>query len=294
MTYRISRWDLAPTIVLSVLLGHVVVTGQAVGTPVPAFDVAAIKINRSGEPRPRHSVVPASGQVTITNITVRELIQDAYGVPSPSLLINLPEWARTQRVDVIAKAASPAPVATLQRMLQPLLAEHFKLAAHWEPREMDVFALVVANPGRLGPRLQRNDACGELVGTPGGFARAPDGAPNEKGTCGILPGGAGRIVARGLDMPGLAAFIGTSPGRMVIDRTGLTGRYDVDLTYTPSAFSAEALAQRPGATPPPGVDPAGPPLLTAVQEQLGLKLEPARGPVNVLVIDRVEQLTAEK
>lgn len=207
---------------------------------------------------------------------------------------NLAPRAQTQRVDVIAKAASPAPVATLQRMLQPLLAEHFKLALHWEPREMDVFALVVANPGRLGPRLQRNDGCGERVGTPGGFARAPDGAPNETGTCGTLPGGAGRIVARGLDMPGLAAFMGTSPGRMVIDRTGLTGRYDVDLTYTPSAFSAEALAQRPGATPPPGVDPARPPLLTAVQEQLGLKLEPARGPVNVLVIDRVEQVTGEK
>ena len=68
---------------------------------------------------------------------------------------NLAPRAQTQRVDVIAKAASPAPVATLQRMLQPLLAEHFKLALHWEPREMDVFALVVANPGRLGPRLRR-------------------------------------------------------------------------------------------------------------------------------------------
>lgn len=294
MTHRISRWNLAPTIALAVLLGHVVVTAQAGNAPVPAFEVAAIKINRSGESRPRHAVIPASGQVTITNVTVRELIQDAYGVPSASLLINVPEWARTQRVDVIAKAASPASVTTLQRMLQPLLAEHFKLAVHWEPRDMDVFALIVASPGRLGPRLQRNDACGDAVGTPGGFARAADGAPNEKGTCGILPGGAGRIVARGLDMPGLAAFLGTSPGRMVIDRTGLTGRYDVDLTYTPSAFSAEALAQRAGATAPPGVDPAGPPLLTAVQEQLGLKLEPARGPVNVLVIDRAEQLTTDK
>jgi uncharacterized protein (TIGR03435 family) len=286
MTHRISRSNPAATIALCVLLGHVVVMAQA-------FEVATIKINRSGEPRPRHSVIPGSGQVTITNVTVRELIQDAYGVASPSLLINLPDWARTQRVDVIARAASPAPVAALQRMLQPLLAEHFKLAVHWEARDMDVFALIVASPGRLGPKLQKNEACGDLVGTPGGFARAPDGAPNEKGTCGILPGGAGRIVARGLDMPGLAAFIGTSPGRMVIDRTGLTGRYDVDLTYTPSAFAAGALAQRPGATPPPGVDPAGPPLLTAVQEQLGLKLEPARGPVNVLVIDRAEPLAPE-
>jgi bla regulator protein blaR1 len=91
-------------------------------------------------------------------------------------------------------------------------------------------------------------------------------------------------------MPGLAAYIGTSPGRMVIDRTGLSGRFDVDVTYTPSAFTAAALAQRGGGTPPPGVDPNGPPLLTALQEQLGVKLEPVKAPVEVLVIDRVEPL----
>jgi uncharacterized protein (TIGR03435 family) len=199
------------------------------------------------------------------------------------------------RVDVLAKAASPAPVATLQRMLQPLLAEYFKVAVRREPRDMDVFAMVVANPGRLGPQLRRNDdSCDDSVGTAGGFARAPEAAPNQKGTCGILPGGAGRIVARGLDMPGLAAFIGTVPGRMVIDRTHLTGRFDIDLTYTPSAFSAEALAQRPGATPPPAVDPSGPPLITALREQLGLRLDPVRAPVEVLVIEHAEPLSVDE
>jgi uncharacterized protein (TIGR03435 family) len=266
---------------------------QTVSAVVPAFEVATIKINRSGEPRARHTVIPASGQVTITNVTVRELIQDAYGVPLPALLVDAPDWMRTLRVDVVAKASTPAPVSTLQRMLQPLLAEYFKLTVHRDKRDMDVLTMVVATPGRLGPRLQKNVGCDDVVGTPGGFARAPDGAPDQKGTCGILPGGAGRILARGLDMPGLAAFIGTVPGRMVIDRTGLTGRFDVDLTYTPSAFTAEALAQRPGAAVPPGVDPSGPPLATALQEQLGLKLEPARAPVDVLVVDHAEPLTPE-
>ena len=253
------------------------------------FEVATIKVNRSGDRRARHSVIPATGQLTITNVTVRDLIQEAYGVPLLSQLVSLPDWATSMRVDVIAKAPSPAPVATLQRMLQPLLAEYFKLAVRREPRDMDVFAMVVANAGRLGPRLRRNDdACEGAVGTAGGFARAPEGALNQKGTCGILPGGAGRIVARGLDMPGLAAFIGTVPGRMVLDRTGLTGRFDIDLTYTPSAFTTEALAQRPGATPPPGVDPSGPPLITALREQLGLRLDPVRAPVEVLVIEHVE------
>jgi uncharacterized protein (TIGR03435 family) len=179
-------------------------------------------------------------------------------------------------------------------MLQPLLAEYFKLAIRRDTRDLDALAMVVANPGRLGPRLRRTEGvCDDLLGTAGGFARAPQGAPDRKGTCGILPGGAGRIVARGLDMRSLAAFIGTVPGRMVIDRTGLTGRFDIDLTYIPSAFSAEALAQRPGATPPPGVDPSGPPLITALREQLGLRLDPVRAPVEVFVIEHAEPLSVD-
>src|SRR5262249_60857174 len=141
------------------------------------------------------------------------------------------------------------------------------LSTHAEMRDMAVFAMVLARPGRFGPQLSRSlDQCDDVVGTPGGFARAPDGARNERGTCGILPGGAGRIVARGLDMPGLAAYIGSSPGRMVIDQTGLTGRFDVDLTYTPSFATSEALAQRGGGKPPPGVYPYVPRLMHAIEE----------------------------
>ena len=268
--------------------------GQDAGGDIPSFEVATIRVNRSGDRRASHDIVPASGRLTITNVTVRDLIQEAYGVPLASQLVNVPEWASRTRVDVVARAASPAPARMLQRMLQPFLAEHFKLVVRRETRDMEVFAMVAANPGQLGPQLRRNDAaCDDLVGTAGGFARAPEGASNEKGTCGILPGGAGRIVARGLDMAGLAAFIGTAPGRMVIDRAGLTGRFDVDLTYTPSAFSAEALAQRPGAAPPPGVDPSGPSLLTALREQLGLRLDAVRAPVEVLVIERAEPLSVD-
>jgi uncharacterized protein (TIGR03435 family) len=256
----------------------------------PQFDVATVKINRSGDLRARHNIIPATGQFTITNISVRELIQDAYGV-APSQLVNVPGWAQSEHVDVIAKASAPAPIAELQRMLQPLLAEYFKLSAHRGTREVDVFGLVPANRDRLGPRLTRNeDSCEGVLGTTSSLARAPDGAENQRGTCGILPGGAGRIIARGLDMPGLAAFIGTVPGRMVVDRTGLSGRFDVDLTYTPQAFSSAALAQRPGATLPPGVDPNGPSIASALQEQLGLKLEPIRAAIEVVVVDHMEPL----
>jgi uncharacterized protein (TIGR03435 family) len=274
-------------IVIAVALLNASLAG-APQTASPTFEVATVKVNRSGELRAHQVVVPRAGRLTLTNITIRELIQDAYGVPFAALLLNVPDWARTERVDVVAKAPSAAPVTVLQQMLQPLLAEYFKLSAHREMRDMDVFAMVLATPGRLGPRLVRNlDGCEESVGTPGGFARAPEGAPNASGTCGILPGGAGRIIARGLDMPGLAAFIGTVPGRMVIDRTGLVGRFDVDLTYTPSIFSSDAPDRR---APPPGVDPSGPPLLTALQDQLGLKLQPLRAPIEVVVIDHAEPL----
>jgi uncharacterized protein (TIGR03435 family) len=276
----------------AVLTLCVMVAPQGVLT-AQTFEVATVKINRSGERRSRHNVQPAAGRLTLTNIPAQELIQDAYGVAFTSLLINMPDWARTQRVDVVAKAPSPAPVTVLQRMLQPLLADYFKLSTHSEMRDINVFAMVLEVPGRFGPRLTRNvDACDDLVGAPGGFARAPEGAANERGTCGILPGGVGRIVARGVDLPGLAAYIGTSPGRMVIDRTGITGRFDVDLTYTPSAFASDGLGG-PSREAPPGVDPAGPPLITALREQLGLKLEPIRAPVGVVVIDRAEPLNAD-
>src|SRR5262245_33267737 len=85
----------------------------------PAFEVATVKINNSGAARPGHTVVPQSGQVTITNITVAALIQEAYDVQLASLIVDMPEWAKTQRVDVVAKASRPATVPMLQRMLQP-------------------------------------------------------------------------------------------------------------------------------------------------------------------------------
>src|SRR5688500_5098278 len=108
--------------------------------PPPQFDVATVKVNRSGGRGAPPRVIPATGQVTITNATFASVIQDAYGVQLPSNIINMPDWARTLRIDIVAKAASPAPVAILQRMLQPLLAEYFKLTVHREMREMDVFA----------------------------------------------------------------------------------------------------------------------------------------------------------
>lgn len=268
--------------------------GQSKGNgAAPEFDVATVKVNRSGGRGSPPRVVPATGQVTITNASVASVIQDAYGVQLPSNIINMPDWARTLRIDIVAKAASPTPVPVLQRMLQPLLAEYFKLAVHRETREMDVFALVLTNPGRLGPKLQKIDgSCDDVVGTTMAFARPSDG-PDQRQVCGVFPNTtAGEIIAHGIDIAGLATELAPSQRRPVIDRTGLTGRFDVNLKWTPDAFSAAALAQRPGSTPPPGVDPSGPQLSTAMQDQLGLRFESTRAPIEVLVIDRAEPLAA--
>ncbi|HTM02246.1 MAG TPA: TIGR03435 family protein [Vicinamibacterales bacterium] len=254
------------------------------------FEAATIKINRAGGRPAPPRVIPATGQVTITNAAVSALIQDAYGIQLPSLIVNMPDWARSQHVDVVAKAPSPAPVAVLQRMMQPLLTEYFKLAVHRETRDVVAFALMLTSPGRTGSKLKRvDDSCDAAVGTTIGFARPAEGT-DQRQVCGVLPAGAGEIIAHGIDVAGLATELAPSQRRPIIDRTGLTGRFDVELKWTPDAFSATALAQRPGSTPPPGVDPAGPPLATALQDQLGLKLVSVTAPMEVLVIDRAEPL----
>ena len=123
----------------------------------PQFEAATLKINASGDVRGQISAPPGTGRLTVTNSTVVALIQSAYGLQLPSLLVNVPDWARTTRVDVVAKAEGPAPLSAMQRMLVPLLVESMKLAVHRETREMDVFALVLANrDGRLGPNLKKS------------------------------------------------------------------------------------------------------------------------------------------
>ena len=114
---------------------------------------------------------------------------------------------------------------------------------------------------------------------------------NDVPPCGFAPSGAGRIVGTGLDMASIVGTLAPSQRMSIVDQTGLDGRYDIDVTYTPEPFSAASLAQR-GGTPPPGVnvDPNGPNLFTALEEQLGLKLQPKKLPVPVLIIDHIEPL----
>jgi len=209
-------------------------------------------------------------------MSVKLLIQGAYGLQSFELLGG-DSAVLNQKVDIDARAArTGVPAAQMQQMLQPVLAERFKLRVHREQREMNALVLTIADKnGRLGPRMKESgSSCDDSAGKPS--------------ECGYTPRGVGRIVGAGLDMRTIIGLL-SSLGRPIVDETGLKDRYDIDVTYTPQPFSAAALSQR-GGTPMDGVDPNGPSLVTAIQEQLGLKLVTKKLPISVLVIDNLEPL----
>src|SRR5262245_56800685 len=182
-------------------------------------------------------------------------------------------------------------------MLKNLLKDRFKLATHSETREMPVYNLVFArNDKRFGPAFKESSAecratlSARLEATKrDGPAQLAFPEPNSCPSAHINPGTA-RFT--GVPMAVIATVLTQSVGRPVLDRTGLTSYYDFDLKWTPQVGGGDVgpfgLPAGPGAQPPPA-DPDAPNLFTAVQEQLGLKLENARGPVEVIVIDRLEK-----
>jgi uncharacterized protein (TIGR03435 family) len=193
--------------------------------------------------------------------------------------------------DINAKAniefrPSPdGPARELLLMIRSVLQERFKLKTHMETRELPIYELVLARADRrLGPEMRKPAAdCDAAIaaGIP------PPRQPGEPPPCGLM-GGPARTIAGGATIQQLAANLSVRLERLVFDKTRLAGRFAFNLAWTPDRM--------PTADPPPGIppiDPNGPSLFTALQEQLGLKLEPAKGPVDVLVIDSVEHPTED-
>ena len=269
--------------------------------PQPQFEVASIKVNKSGDGRVMLGVQPG-GRFNATNVTLRLLIRNAYQLQDFQI-VGGPSWIADDHYDIVAKAedgalAGPAPPpgqpGPMQLMLRALLAERFKLVVREESRETPIYALILAkNDGKLGPQLQKSDAdCAALAaargrGPAGPPPMAAPGAPPPPCSIRIGPGS---LMAGGQTMAQFATSLGMFAGRIVVDKTGLDGAYNFTLNWTPD----QAANRPPGAPPGPDgapVDPNSPSLFTAVQEQLGLKLDSQRGPVKVLVIDRVEHPT---
>ncbi len=270
-----------------------------------AFEVASIKPNTSGDGRVMMQNQP--GRYVATNVTLRLLLRIAYQVQDFQITGG-PSWLSSDHFDVNAKVpdefrdqppmrpgGAPGP---LPMMIRALLADRFKLAVHNETKDSPIYALILArSDGKLGPNLKKSETDCEAFFAAGrrrGGPMPPLGPPQagENIPCGVRIG-PGTLAMGGSPLSQFANSLGMFAGRVVLDRTGLAGNYDITMTWTP-----DQMPQRPPGAPDPlingvAIDPNGPSLFTAVQEQLGLKLDSQRGPVETLVIDRAEKPVEE-
>ena len=271
-------------------------SAQAPDPNVPLyFEAASVRQNKSGEQGQSIRRQPG-GRLTASNMPLRALITFAYQL-QPFQLVGDPEWIRAERLDIVAKMeGDPAPVPPgagpdpLMLAMRTLLADRFKLAVHRETREMDIYALVMARPdGKLGPNLSPTTTdCQALMAAAMKSGQPPPSSPNSPVICGMR-GTFGRLVANAMLLTNFANNLSQQMQRVVVDRTGLTGGWDFELTYAQEPLAGPLP---PGVERPP-VDPNAPSLVTAIQEQLGLRLQSTKGPVEVLVVDRIEQLTPD-
>ena len=273
-----TRLKLVETLVLGMCL-----TGVAI-TQSPSFEVASIKVNKIGNEQSVSQNPQPGGRVTLTNRTLRWLVQFAYSPFESPLhdfqIVRGPDWADDDRFDIAAKMpGDPTPgveTANLARvMLQTLLAERFQLKVRTESREFPVYALVVMRPdGKLGPGLRlRADSCEGVVRPRSPEFKEPD-LKGDTPLCGLLRGGRGTLNYRGVSISALlrsSALGGVD--RIVVDQTGLQGIFDIDLAWAVDAAASSGA----------------PSIFTAVQEQLGLRLQPARAPMKVFVIEGAQR-----
>jgi uncharacterized protein (TIGR03435 family) len=258
--------------------------------PLPSFEVASVKRNNSGE-RGADSAVRGS-QLVVVNDTLFNIIRNVWGIQGNQILGG-PDWVRSvgERFDITAKAPDGTKPDQMLLMMRALLAERFRLKVHNETRDVPVFALIMARQDRrLGPQIAPAafDCNALRAAIARGERPTPPPPQGDRPVCGARTA-PGRFLGSGYPIADFARDLSrVVGGRPVVDRTGLTGIYDFELTWTP-----EVSPTAPSAAPPPGLDPDGPTLFTAVQEQLGLKLEATTGPVEVLVIDSADRPTPD-
>jgi uncharacterized protein (TIGR03435 family) len=269
---------------IAMLAGSIGLAAQA-ALPVQTdlqFEVASIRRNVSAETGAQVRIQP-NGQLTVTNNTLFNIVRNAYGV-QPFQIVpgeRMPDWFNRDRWDIVAKAPEEL-VKQQQRLLtllQNLLADRFKLVARRESREMPVYALLLARAdGRLGPQIRQ--ASPECEAARLAREKGQTTPPQiTRGFCGTRAGN-GSVSTSAVALADFARNLAPMTGRFVIDRTGLTGSYDLDLKWTPDQALAGAAA---------GAATDGTSLFAALQEQLGLKLEAQRAPVEVLVIESAER-----
>jgi uncharacterized protein (TIGR03435 family) len=266
-------WRLTVGIVVSVF--SIALMAQA--PTGDSFEVASIKPSAGLPPGPSAPV--PSDRFAIKWQTLAQLIALANRTGEPRV-VGGPDWVRSDRFDITATTG--APVSSFQKllMLQSLLADRFKLVMHKEARPQPVYALVMARSDkRLGPEMHASSFDCE----PGPGVVPPPRESYPQGCSAMST--VTSLSGAGLSTTRLAILLMPLVGRTVVDRTGLTGRFDIKLHYTRDQPGRSVAGTAP--------DPDGPSIFTAVQEQLGLKLESSTAPVDFFVVDHIEHPTED-
>ena len=263
----------------------------ATDTKVPAFEIASVKPNKSGDPDGNTRFEPGA-RYTARNVTLRALIREAYQLQGFQI-VGGASWITSDRFNITAKAERDypddpdgRPPRTVFLMLRTLLAERFKVMVHNETRELPVYALVIArSDGKVGAELREPAIDCKTFD----FRNSPTPPPG--GFCGGIRTGSDGLIGKGATMKQLALSLSPRIGRIVLDRTGLNGNVDLDLEWPPAPLPV--ASENPPTTGGPAPADVGASIFTALEEQLGLKLESIKAPVDVLVIDHVEQPTPD-
>lgn len=278
------------------------VQGPAPDAPLPQYE-ATVKKTQANDGMMAMRMDPMGR--TMSGVPLRQLIVQAYGLQQ-NQIIGGPDWLATDRWDIQLRADSPINPQQANLLMQDMFATRFKMVSRRETRELPVYELRLARAdGTPGPDLKPSPVeCGAqgrgrggpppaaAPATPAGREAGPGRGAGPLPPCRMMLT-MGRIESWGQPLTSLTNYLSTQLGRPVIDRTGLTGGFDLTLSWTPDNFKPGMPMPQlpPGAPPMPQIDPNGPSLVTAVQEQLGLKLESTKGPVEVLVIESVQQPT---
>jgi uncharacterized protein (TIGR03435 family) len=295
------------------------------GGPLPKFEyeVASFKPAKPGTDGRVFMgfSMPVDG-LNGTNITMMLLIQQAFGV-QPYQISGAPDWFTSEHFDLSAKMDSETADAiqklsaddkkiARQQMLQALLADRLKLTVRHDTKELPIYSLVI---GKNGPKLKESKPDDNAAKNPNGPAGPPapvgnnaspaigSGGGNQSRSVTVGPGGGGStfaigggpgggmqsMSASGAPIANLVRMLSGRLGRPVLDKTGLTGKYDFKLEFAPDSNASPGFGGGDGGAPAPAADSGGPNIFTAVQEQLGLKLESGKGPVEIIVIEHAER-----
>jgi len=296
-TLRFARAVICAAVLLCAVLA---VDAQEPQPERLTFDVVSVK--RTGPDAGGSIVGGGRGQYRAINVPLRVTITNAWNLRDHQL-VGAPAWLASDRFDIVAREPEGTFTDEQRRlMMQAMLIERFKLKAHVETRELPIYnLLLLRSDGRLGPELKPTAVdCAALRKERAAGGAAPAGPPRQPSIEERVPCNqraffgpqAATINASGLTLERIATTLGTYADRTVVDKTGLKGEYDILLKFRPEAGGPMGgLAPPLSTTGEPSSDLA--PIGIAVREQLGLKLEPARGPVQVLVIDSISPPTED-